>query len=92
MNQGRMAVMSSTQEVGNVISMVLPTAVLAFNAWTDPIQFVTVLLVGSTMHPPISFTYHLSVAFNRYPDRLDNYMQRLDQSMQNVAGTMFSVS
>ena len=70
--------------------MVLPTAVLAFNAWADPNSFVTVLLVGSAMHLPVSFTYHLSVAFERYQDRLDNDMRRLDQSMQHVAGTVFS--
>ena len=85
-----MAVMSPAQEVGNAVSMVLPTAVLAFNAWADPNSFVTVLLVGSAMHLPVSFTYHLSVAFERYQDRLDNDMRRLDQSMQHVAGTVFS--
>jgi hypothetical protein len=42
------------------------------------------------MHLPVSFTYHLSAAFNRYPDRLDNDMRRLDQSMQHVVGTIFS--
>ena len=83
-------VMHPAQEVGNAISMMLPTAILAFNAWTEPNRLVMVLLVGSSMHLPISFTYHLGAAFNRYPDRLDNDMRRLDQSMQHVVGTIFS--
>ena len=82
--------MTPVQEVSNALSMILPTAVLAFNAWTAPNRMVIVLLIGSSMHLPVSFTYHLSAAFNRYSDRLDNDMRRLDQSMQHVVGTIFS--
>ena len=82
--------MTPAQEVSNAVSMILPTAVFAFNSWKSPNKLVMILLVGSSMHLPISFTYHLSAAFNRYPDRLDNDMQRLDQSMQHVVGTIFS--
>jgi len=82
--------MTPAQEMGNAFSMVLPTAILAFNAWTSPNRLVVVLLVGSSMHLPISFTYHMCAAFNRYTDRLDNDMRRLDQSMQHVVGTIFS--
>jgi hypothetical protein len=82
--------MTPSQEIGNAVSMILPTAVLAFNAWTAPHKLVIILCLGSSMHLPVSFTYHLGAAFNRYPDRLDNDMRRLDQSMQHVAGTIFS--
>lgn len=82
--------MTSTQEFLNSISMVLPTLVFAMNAWYNPSRFLAVLLVGSSMHLPVSFTYHLGVAFHRYPDRLDNDMRRLDQSLQHVMGILFS--
>lgn len=82
--------MTPVQEFMNAVTMVLPTAVLAVNAWHAPNRMVVVLLMGSSMHLPVSFTYHLSAAFHRYPDRLDNDMRRLDQSMQHVIGTMFS--
>ena len=83
--------MTPVQELFNALSMVLPTAVLALNAWAAPQnRFVVILLVGSAMHLPVSFTYHLSAAFGRYTDRLDNDMRRLDQSMQHVTGTIFS--
>ena len=82
--------MTPSQEIGNAVSMILPTAVLAFNAWTSPHKLVIILCLGSSMHLPVSFTYHLSAAFNRYADRLDNDMRRLDQSMQHVVGTIFS--
>lgn len=82
--------MTPTQELLNAVTMVLPTAVLAAHVWHVPHRMVVILLVGSSMHLPASFTYHLSAAFRRYPDRLDNDMRRLDQSLQHVIGTMFS--
>eukprot|EP00960_Hanusia_phi_P078450 768817-Hanusia_phi.AAC.12 len=82
--------MTPVQEVVNAITMILPTAVLAVNAWNSQNKLVMILLMGSSMHLPVSFTYHLSVAFNRYSDRLDNDMRRLDQSLQHVVGVMYS--
>ena len=81
---------SSMQEISNAISMILPISVLLLNIWPDPHPLVIVLLMGTSMHLPVSFTYHLSCAFNRYQDRLDNDMRRLDQSMQHIVGTLFS--
>ncbi|EKX32403.1 hypothetical protein GUITHDRAFT_148645 [Guillardia theta CCMP2712] len=81
--------MSPIQEAMNGISMVVPTVVLGLDAWTTGDWHVTVLLLGSCMHLPVSFTYHLSVACGRYRDRLDNDMRRLDQSMQHVVGTLY---
>jgi len=82
--------MTPIQEVSNAISMILPTAVLAYNSWTSQNPLVIMLLMGSSMHLPVSFTYHMSVAFSRYTDRLDNDMRRLDQSMQHVVGAMYA--
>ncbi|EKX42933.1 hypothetical protein GUITHDRAFT_153400, partial [Guillardia theta CCMP2712] len=56
--------------------------------WPHPL--VILLLLGTVSHLPVSFTYHMSVAFSRYEDRLDNDMRRLDQSMQHVLGTVFA--
>ena len=82
--------MTPTQELANTVSMALPTAVLAWNAWACPGEHAFVLLVGSLVHLPVSFVYHVNVARNVYADRLDNNMRRLDQSMQHVVGTLFS--
>jgi len=90
--------MTSLQETLNAFTILLPTtAILLFyvlylerfpeNAARAKLLF---LLLGSAMHMPVSFTYHLGVAFGRYPDRLDNDMRRLDQSLQHVAGTIFA--
>jgi hypothetical protein len=67
--------MNATQEVANAISMIVPSAVLALDAWKAPNVLVVMLLIGSVMHLPISFTYHLSSAYGRYSDRLDNDMR-----------------
>lgn len=82
--------MTPTQELLNAVTMILPTAVLAINVWQNPNRMVVILLVGSSMHLPVSFTYHLGAAFRRYPDRIDNDMRRLDQSLQHVIGAMFA--
>jgi hypothetical protein len=82
--------MTAAQEVLNAITMVLPTAVLVFNTYKSRNRLVAMLLLGSCMHLPISFTYHLGTALRCYPDRIDNDMRRLDQSMQHVVGTIFS--
>ena len=83
--------MTPAQEVGNAVSMLLPTAALALHAsWAAPNQLVTILLIGSAMHLPVSFTYHLGCACDRYPDCIDNDMRRLDQSMQHVSGTLYA--
>lgn len=82
--------MTGMQEISNAITMLIPTVCLAAEAVRGAHPMVLVILVGTTMHLPVSFTYHLSAGCGRYLDRLDNDMRRLDQSMQHVAGTMFS--
>ena len=57
--------MTPAQETSNAVSMLLPTAVL--NVWAAPDKLVT---IGSAMHLPVSFTYHLSCACSRYSDRI----------------------
>ena len=83
--------MSPTQEISTAISMVLPTTVFALDLWTKPPHpCVTILLIGTCIHFPFSFTYHFCSAVNMFHDRFDNNMRRLDQSMQHVISTLFS--
>jgi hypothetical protein len=82
--------MTPIQEIFNAITMIFPTIVLLWNVWNLSNQLTIILLIGSSMHLPVSFTYHLSVAFNRYSDRIDNDMRRLDQSMQHIIGILYS--
>jgi hypothetical protein len=93
--------MSSAQELANALTMMIPSGVL-FVQWLDimlrPQQTrtclanvdVTVVLLGSVVHMPVSVAYHICCAFRRYPDRLDNDLRRLDQSMQHAVSVMFS--
>ena len=71
--------MTPTQEAVNAATTLLPVLALA----DQP-----VLLAGGLMHAPVSFAYHLGVAFGR--PRLDNDLRRLDQSLQHVVGTLFA--
>eukprot|EP00960_Hanusia_phi_P053962 762510-Hanusia_phi.AAC.9 len=82
--------MSPLQEFFNAVTMLFPTIALSHYAINWPHPFVVLLLLGTVSHLPVSFTYHMSVAFSRYDDRLDNDMRRLDQSMQHVLGAIFS--
>jgi hypothetical protein len=82
--------MSPIQEALNAFSMLLPLLVLAHAYHAHPTTQNFLLFLGSAMHIPSSFTYHMSAAFGRYPCRLDNDMRRLDQSMQHVVGTIYT--
>ena len=87
--------MTKQQEIANAFTMVTPAIYLIkFVIEKYQIQeshpMVFVVMIGTLMHLPISFTYHLCVGYGRYRDRLDNDMRRLDQSMQLVVGTMFA--
>ena len=82
--------MQPIQEVANAVSMLAPALVILYYAYTTRDLFVTTLLIGTLMHLPISFTYHLCAALGRFPNRLDNDMRRLDQTMQHVASTIFA--
>ena len=64
--------MLPAQEVANAISMVFPAIVTLQCALVHKHTLVTALLVGTTMHLPVSFAYHLLAALKRFPDRLDN--------------------
>ena len=76
--------MTPSQEIANALSMLLPTVILL--AYSSPL----LLLLGACMHLPVSFTYHLSMAFGRYADPIDNDMRRLDQTLQHVVCTLYS--
>jgi hypothetical protein len=82
--------MTPIQEISNAVTMVLPTWVIAWNACLNSSSMVVLLLVGSCIHLPFSLLYHTCAALKCYPDRIDNDLRRLDQSMQHVVGTMFS--
>ena len=82
--------MTPAQEIANALSMFLPTLVLAYHSANSGNSWVFLLLLGACMHLPVSFTYHLSVAWGRYADRIDNDMRRLDQTLQHVVSTLYS--
>ena len=82
--------MNHRQEIANAVSMLLPAAVILYYALETKHTLVWILVVGTMMHLPVSFTYHLSAACCRYPDRIDHDMRRLDQSLQHVACIIFA--
>jgi hypothetical protein len=82
--------MTCAQEMANAVTMFAPTLALVHSIGERPHVLVMVLLVGSAMHLPVSFTYHLGCALNHYPDRIDNDMRRLDQTLQIVSGSLFA--
>lgn len=86
--------MTPSQEVANAFSMLLPTLVLAYHGFShddhNNAHWKHLLLLGSCVHLPVSFTYHLGVAYGRYNDPIDNDMRRLDQTLQHVACVLFS--
>lgn len=82
--------MTCNQEIFNAITMIVPTSTLAVCFLrTDSIP-VLLLLTGSLIHLPVSMTYHIMCAFNRFEDKIDNNMRRLDQALQHVVGTLYS--
>ena len=85
--------MTPAQEMANALTIPLPTCVLGIMTMVrcrEQCGCLVGLLVGSAAHLPVSFAYHLSAALGRYPDRLDNDMRRLDQSMQHASATVFA--
>ena len=84
--------MSSAQEFANAVSMFAPTLALVQSVSEEPHALVVVLLIGAAMHLPVSFTYHLSCALQHCPDRIDNDLRRLDQTLQIVSGSLFAVA
>ena len=82
--------MNPIQEVFNAVSMLAPAAMILYYAYTTRNVLVATLLIGTLMHLPVSFTYHICAALNRFPDRIDNDMRRLDQTLQHVASTIFA--
>ena len=82
--------MLPAQELANAISMLFPAIVTLQCALVHKHTLVTALLIGTTMHLPVSFTYHLLAALKRLPDRIDNDFRRLDQTLQHVACAIFA--
>jgi hypothetical protein len=82
--------MHPAQEIANAFSMLLPAFVILYLALDTRHVMVTALLIGTLMHLPISFAYHVLAAFNRFPDRIDNDLRRLDQTLQHIACTIFA--
>jgi hypothetical protein len=82
--------MLPAQEFANAFSMVCPAIVTLWCALVYKHTLVTALLVGTLMHLPVSFAYHLFAALQRLPDRLDNDFRRLDQTLQHVACVIFA--
>lgn len=80
--------MTPAQEMCNAVSMVIPAAILmARGLHSVP---MACLQIGTLVHLPSSFLYHLNASRRCYTDRIDNRMRRIDQTMQHVAGTLFS--
>ena len=84
--------MHPVQEIANAASMLVPAAVILHYAHHTCSPLVATLLIGTVMHLPVSMAYHICAALNRFPDRLDNDMRRLDQTLQHVASTLFAYS
>lgn len=81
--------MTFRQEVANAISMCLPAVCAVCYMCYEGSVGGFIILMGILIHLPVSFTYHMGCAFQRYADRLDNDMRRLDQSLQHVVATLF---
>ena len=85
--------MSPMQEILNAITMVFPTLLIGWNVWKGKCKNnvpMMVLFIGSAIHFPVAFTYHMNVALNKYKHRIDNHGRRLDQTVQLMVGTAYS--
>jgi hypothetical protein len=85
--------MTPAQEACNAATMLLPS--LSLVLWCQKQQPRTthaewILLFGTCMHLPSSFSYHLQCALDPSKDRIDNDLRRLDQSMQHAVAPMFA--
>ena len=89
--------MSPVQEAMNAITMTLPSAsllsLLLLSQRPTPMNHAQgLLLFGTLMHLPISFSYHMGAAMGMFGSRLDNSMRRLDQGMQHAMCAAFSMA
>ena len=82
--------MTPAQETANALTILMPAILLAYQSAYHGSHWVHLLLLGSCMHFPVSCTYHLSAAFGRYTDPIDNDMRRLDQTLQHVVCVLYS--
>lgn len=81
--------MTPTQEVCNAATMLLPSLALVLSCHPKRTHADWILL-GTCMHLPSSFAYHLQCALDSKGDRIDNDLRRLDQSMQHAVAPMFA--
>jgi len=82
--------MLPAQEFANAITILFPAFTTALLAFETKNTMVTIILIGTLMHTPVSFTYHLLAGLGRHADRIDNDLRRLDQTMQHVAIVLFT--
>lgn len=55
--------MTKQQEIANAVTMASPMLALIQAVCEEPHPMSLVILVGTAMHLPVSFTYHLSAAY-----------------------------
>jgi hypothetical protein len=83
--------MLPAQEIANAVSLLAPALVTLRAALVHSRHaLVSALLCGTLMHLPVAFAYHVLAALKRFPDRLDNNMRRMDQTLQHVACVIFA--
>lgn len=86
--------MTPVQEACNAVTMLIPSAALLKFVSGMPVasRRIDLLLVGTFMHLPVSFTYHACVASGHIKGDaiIDSDLRRLDQTMQHVVGVIFA--
>ena len=81
-----MIYMSKNQELLNAITIILPSLYLIYNYNNN----ILLLLFSSLIHLPFSFIYHITVVYDKFGDKIDNNLRRLDQSFQHISIIIFS--
>lgn len=92
--------MTARQEVANAVTMLAPSACYVCmlclhrvdpqSVDAQPSTALLMLTLATVMHLPLSFAYHMGMAMNRYDDRLDNDVRRLDQTYIHLAASVYA--
>lgn len=83
---------SPVHEAANAITMLAPSIVLLrrLRESREPNSLLLVLACCTLLHLPVGAGYHAGAALGLYRCPVDNFMRRLDQTVQHLAGIAFS--
>jgi len=82
--------MTPTQELCNALTMLLPSMAVACCYWLSPNYSVVVILCGGLIHLPAAVAYHVSAAYGRLQDNIDNDLRRMDQTYTHIVAALYS--